>query len=112
VNVGAGGSIPDLGVSGTLELGRFFRWRVESLTPEPKLPNGSTAGHTKRISKARVYVRESVRVKINGRAIGRYWTPYRRERAPRSHRTGAFRAPQHRRGRGMGHGCGGCFAGF
>lgn len=54
------------------ELGRCFRPLVETLPPEPKLPGGGTAGHVKRISRARAYVQDAVRVRIGDRTMDAY----------------------------------------
>ena len=72
VEVQTGGSIPDLSSTVPVEVGRFFCWTVRTLPPEPKLPNGGTAGHVKRISRARVYVQDSVRIKVGDRAMDAY----------------------------------------
>ncbi|WP_353861281.1 hypothetical protein [Azospirillum formosense] len=73
VDAGAFGLIADLGTPAEpVEVGRLFRPTVETLPPEPKLPSGGTAGHVKRVSRARVYVQDSVRVKVGDRAMDAY----------------------------------------
>ncbi|MBK3775928.1 hypothetical protein GAY31_17475 [Azospirillum brasilense] len=67
------GMAPDLETGPySVELGRFFRPIVETLPPEPKLPNGGTAGHVKRICRVRAYVQDAVRVRIENRTMDAY----------------------------------------
>ncbi|MFC5355656.1 hypothetical protein [Azospirillum himalayense] len=73
VDAGAYGLLADLGTpTAPTEVGRFYRPLVEPLPPEPKLPNGGTAGHVKRICRVRAYVQDSVRVQVSGRAMDAY----------------------------------------
>lgn len=55
--------------SGPVEVGRNFTPRVETFTPDVKLPSGSSAAKVKRIAAVSAFVHEGTRVRIAGREM-------------------------------------------